>query len=83
MEPFSTLRTQRAEWNRTWMERLEKERTRTERNVDGTIGKRTNENGTERGWNGWKNNARERNDLNGGPPFITERNDLEKSWSPI
>ena len=60
------------------MERLEKERTRTERNVDGTIGKRTNENGTEHGWNGWKNSERERNDLDGGPPFITEWNDLKK-----
>ena len=46
MEPFSTLRTQRVEWNGTWMERLEKERTRMERNMDGTVGKITNENGT-------------------------------------
>jgi len=32
-----------------------------ERNVDGTIGKRTNKNGKEREWNDWKKNERERN----------------------
>ena len=46
MEPFSTIRTQRTE--RNGMDRSLTKNTKNgkERNVDGTIGKRTNENGT-------------------------------------
>ena len=42
-----------------------------ERNVDGTIGKRTNENGTIK----LEALVLERNDLAGGPRFRMERND--------
>ena len=33
---------------------------------------------TERGWNDWKKNERERNDLAEGSRFRTERNDFKK-----
>ena len=35
-------------------------------------------NGTERGWNDWKKNERERNKLDGGPRSRTEQNDFIK-----
>ena len=38
-------------------------------------------NGTERGWNDWKKNERERNDLVGGPRSRTKWNDFKKSWN--
>ena len=46
MEPFSTIRTQRTEGNRMDQSFTKNTMNGTERNVDGTIGKRTNENGT-------------------------------------
>ena len=33
---------------------------------------RNTKNGKERGWNDWKKNERERNELDGGPCSITE-----------
>ena len=35
---------------------------------------KSTKNGTERGWNDWKKNERECNDLAGGPRSRTERN---------